>query len=73
MFCKKAPNGLRYLRWGGGRRSRPTRKMVRRRKPLEIATEFPASGVVRFVGWRCYEQPHFMEIETLYSPELSPM
>ena len=44
-----APNGLRYLRWGGGRRSRPTRKMIRRRKLLEIAAESPASGA-RFVG-----------------------
>ena len=42
-------NGLRYLRWGGGRRSRPTRKMLRRVKLLEIAAESPASGA-RFVG-----------------------
>ncbi len=41
-------NGLRYLRWGGGRRSRPTRKMTRRVKMLEIAAESPASGA-RFV------------------------
>jgi len=33
---------------GRGRRSRPARKMIRRRKLLEIATESPASGA-RFV------------------------
>jgi hypothetical protein len=42
-------NGLRYLRWGGGRRSRPTRKMLRRRKLLGICAESPASGA-RFVS-----------------------
>ena len=42
-------NGLRYLRWGCGRRSRPARKMIRREKRLEIAAESPASGA-RFVG-----------------------
>ena len=41
-------NGLRYLRWGGGRRSRPTGKMKRRRKLLEMCAESPASGA-RFV------------------------
>ena len=45
---------------GRGRRSRPARKMLRRRKLLEIAAESPASGV-RSVGRRfdqsraCYE------------------
>ena len=34
---------------GRGRRSRPTRKRLRRRKLLEIAAESPASGA-RFVG-----------------------
>ena len=34
---------------GRGRRSRPTGKMIRRRKRLEIAAEFPASAA-RFVG-----------------------
>ena len=34
---------------GRGRRSRPTRKKIRRRKLLEIAAESPASGA-RFVG-----------------------
>jgi hypothetical protein len=34
---------------GRGRRSRPTGKMIRRRKLLEIAAESPASGA-RFVG-----------------------
>ena len=34
---------------GWGRRSRPARKMTRRRKLLEIAAESPASGA-RFVG-----------------------
>ncbi len=33
---------------GRGRRSRPTRKMKRRGKLLEIAAEYPASGA-RFV------------------------
>ncbi len=42
-------NGLRYLRWGCGRRSRPARKMIRRRKLPEIAADSPASGA-RFVG-----------------------
>jgi hypothetical protein len=36
---------------GRGRRSRPARKMIRRRKLLEICAESPASGA-RFVGWR---------------------
>ena len=40
---------MRYPRWGGGRRSRPTGKMKRCRKLLEIAAESPASGA-RFVG-----------------------
>ncbi len=34
---------------GRGRRSRPTGKMIRRRKLPEIAAESPASGA-RFVG-----------------------
>ena len=34
---------------GRGRRSRPARKMIRRRKLPEIAAESPASGA-RFVG-----------------------
>ncbi len=34
---------------GRGWRSRPARKMLRRRKLLEIAAESPASGA-RFVG-----------------------
>ena len=37
---------------GRGRRSRPARKMIRRRKLLEIAAESPASGA-RFVGKNC--------------------
>jgi len=49
VFTLGLPNGLRYPRWGGGRRSRPTGKMLRRRKLLEIAAESPASGA-RFVG-----------------------
>ncbi len=36
---------------GRGRRSRPTRKMIRRGKLLEIAADSPASGA-RFVSWR---------------------
>jgi hypothetical protein len=36
---------------GRGRRSRPARKMLRRRKLLENGAESPASGA-RFVGWR---------------------
>jgi len=50
MIWAKPANGLRYLRWGGGRRSRPTRKMIRRVKLLEMCAESPASGA-RFVGW----------------------
>ncbi len=34
---------------GRGRRSRPARKMIRRRKMLENAAESPASGA-RYVG-----------------------
>ncbi len=49
MLYKELPNGMRYLRWGSGRRSRPTRKMIRRVKLPEIAAESPASGA-RFVG-----------------------
>ncbi len=45
-------NGLRYLRWGGGRRSRPTRKMIRRVKLLGMCAESPASGA-GFVGRLC--------------------
>jgi hypothetical protein len=55
LVFSEAPNGLRYLRWGGGRRSRPARKMIRRRKLLEIAAESPASGA-RFVGQPCAYQ-----------------
>ena len=42
---------------GRGRRSRPARKMVRRRKLLEICAESPASGA-RFVG-RILPEPNF--------------
>jgi hypothetical protein len=42
-------NGLRYLRWGGDGEARPTGKMKRRRKLLEICAESPASDA-RFVG-----------------------
>ncbi len=35
---------------------RPTGKMLRRRKLLEIAAESPASGA-RFVGWRFILEP----------------
>jgi len=57
-------NGLRYPRWGGGRRSRPTGKMKRRRKLLEIAAESPASGA-RFVG-RAFEDAAFYFLPTLF-------
>ncbi len=49
-------NGLRYPRWGGGRRSRPTGKMIRRRKLPRICAESPASGA-RFVGQFLVVQP----------------
>ncbi len=52
------PNGLRYLRWGWGRRSRPTGKMLRCRKLIEIRSESPASGA-RFVGRACYRNYDF--------------
>ena len=51
--AEKAPgltNGLRYLRWGGGRRSRPARKKLRRVKLLGMCTESPASGAPRKSG-----------------------
>ena len=34
---RQPANGLRYLRWGSGRRSRPTRKMIRPEKGLGCA------------------------------------
>ena len=40
---------------GRGRRSRPARKMKRRRKLLEICADSPASGA-RFVGLRAVVQ-----------------
>ena len=49
LYFPERANGLRYLRWGGGRRSRPARKMIRRRKLPEICAESPASGA-RFVS-----------------------
>ena len=57
-----APNGLRYLRWGGGRRSRPTGKMLRRRKLLEMCAESPASGA-RFVRRFYYLSKHYLRKE----------
>ena len=56
------PNGLRYLRWGGTGKPRPTRKMLRRRKLLEIAAESPASGA-RFVGQARLMQDSLIEKE----------
>ncbi len=50
MFCKERPNGLRGPTLGRGRRSRPTGKMLRRVKLLEICAESPASGA-RCVRW----------------------
>ena len=41
---------------GRGRRSRPTGKMIRRRKLLEIAPESPASGA-RFVRRVLHQEP----------------
>ena len=43
------PNGLRYLRWGGERRSRPTGEMLRLENCLRFSPESPASGG-RFVS-----------------------
>ena len=43
---------------GRGRRSRPARKMIRRRKLPEIAADSPASGA-RFVG-RCWVEDAFI-------------
>ncbi len=51
LFLRQPANGLRYPRWGGGRRSRPARKMIRRVKLFGMCAESPASGA-RFVGWR---------------------
>jgi hypothetical protein len=47
---------------GRGRRSRPARKMKRRRKLLEIAAESPASGA-RFVG-QCFYFTTTFDFET---------
>jgi len=44
---------------GRGRRSRPTRKMIRRVKLLEMCAESPASGA-RFVGWRLGLENNFI-------------
>ena len=63
MLCKGRANGLRYPRWGGGRRSRPARKMKRRRKLLEIAAESPASGA-RFVRRFCVAPDSLTEKDT---------
>jgi len=53
IMMKTAPNAQRFAlpALGRGRRSRPTRKMLRRVKLFEIAAESPASGA-RFVR-RC--------------------
>jgi len=48
---------------GRGRRSRPTGKMKRRRKLLEIAAESPASGA-RFVGCVYGNLNFFQQVET---------
>ncbi|MBV6394430.1 MAG: hypothetical protein KPEEDBHJ_03686 [Anaerolineales bacterium] len=50
---------------GRGRRSRPTRKRLRRRKMPGICAESPASGA-RFVGWR------FITIE-FYGHQWTPL
>ncbi len=54
---------------GWGRRSRPARKMLRRRKLLEIAAESPASGA-RFVGRRFYGRIIFSLFNLMYSNNL---
>ena len=51
---------------GRGRRSRPARKMTRRRKLLEIAAESPASGA-RFVGRFCCYGHSAMVADATYS------
>ena len=56
-LTKQTPNGLRYLRWERGRRSRPARKRLRRRKRLGMCAESPASGA-RLVRWlRVMQEP----------------
>ena len=45
---------------GRGRRSRPTRKMIRRVKLPEIAAESPASGA-RFVGQTRLSKTHHLK------------
>ena len=45
---------------GRGRRSRPARKMIRRRKLPEIAAESPASGA-RFVGQTRLSKTHHLK------------
>jgi hypothetical protein len=49
LLFGSAPQRFALPALGRGRRSRPTRKRLRRRKLLEIAAESPASGA-RFVG-----------------------
>ena len=46
---------------GRGRRSRPTRKMIRRRKMLGMCAESPASGA-RFVGRFCSKTHSFLKM-----------
>ena len=70
-FFAKLPNGLRYLRWGCGRRSRPTGKMLRRRKMLGIAAESPASGA-RFVGRRIAQDSLTVKPIAVFKMRISP-
>jgi len=49
MILQEASQRFALPALGRGRRSRPTGKMLRRRKLLEIAADSPASGA-RFVG-----------------------
>jgi len=52
LLFGSAPQRFALPALGRGRRSRPTRKRLRRRKLPEIAAESPASGA-RFVRRRC--------------------
>jgi hypothetical protein len=65
IFCDAAQRiALPVL--GRGRRSRPTGKMLRRVKLLEICEESPASGA-RFVGQAGMESYFFFILNSVFS------
>ena len=66
FYCLRQSSAQRFAlpALGRGRRSRPARKRLRRRKLLEMCAESPASGA-RFVRWRLTET-NFAKQEKVY-------